>query len=414
MTETPTGTQTGPLTGIRILDLSRILAGPVCTQLLGDYGADVIKIEKPGAGDDTRKWGPPFVQDADGNDTEESTFYLCANRNKRSVAVDISLADGQALIRKLLAKCDVLIENFRVGALAKYGLGYDDLRDEFPALVYCSITGFGQTGPYRDRAGYDFLAQGMGGIMSVTGEPAGMPMKTGIGIADIMTGMHASTGILAALRHRDATEMGQHIDLSLFETQISWLYYHAVEYLNTGENPDRLGNAHANIVPYEVFETADGHLILAAGNDGQFVNFCAAAGAPELAANPDFATNSDRIRNRDELLPKIRDILRSRTTDDWVSTLETAGVPCGPINTLDRVFDDPHAKARGMAIEMPHPQAGSVNLVAAPAKMSETPVTYRRPPPVRGEHTVEVLRDMLGLTDGEIVRLRNDGVAEGE
>jgi len=354
------------------------------------------------------------VKDAEGNDTEESTFYLCANRNKRSVAVDISLADGQALIRKLLAKCDVLIENFRVGALAKYGLGYDDLRDEFPALVYCSITGFGQTGPYRDRAGYDFLAQGMGGIMSVTGEPAGMPMKTGIGIADIMTGMHASTGILAALRHRDATGMGQHIDLSLFETQISWLYYHAVEYLNTGENPDRLGNAHANVVPYEVFETADGHVILAAGNDGQFVNFCAAAGVPELAANPDFATNPDRIRNRDELLPKIRDILRSRTTDDWVSTLETAGVPCGPINTLDRVFDDPHAKARGMAIEMPHPQAGSVNLVAAPAKMSETPVTYRRPPPVRGEHTVEVLRDVLGLTDGEIARLRNHGVAEGE
>ena len=404
----------GPLAGIRILDLSRILAGPICTQLLGDYGADVIKIEKPGAGDDTRSWGPPFVKDADGNDTEESTFYLSANRNKRSVAIDIAKPEGQVLIRQLLAKCDVLIENFRVGTLARYGLGYDDLRDDFPALVYCSITGFGQTGPYRDRAGYDFLAQGMGGIMSVTGEPDGMPMKVGIGIADLMTGMHASTGILAALRHRDATGDGQHIDLSLFETQISWLYYHAVEYLNTGRDPDRLGNAHANVVPYEVFETSDGHVILAAGNDGQFANFCAAAGIPDLAANPDFATNPARIRNRKTLLPQIRDILRTRTADDWIATLEQAGVPCGPINTLSRVFDDPHVRDRGMAIEMPHPQSGTVKLVASPAKMSETPVTYRRPPPVRGQHTSEVLRDLLGLADEEISRLRQDGIAEGE
>jgi len=404
----------GPLAGIRILDLSRILAGPICTQLLGDYGADVIKIEKPGAGDDTRSWGPPFVKDADGNDTEESTFYLSANRNKRSVAIDIAKPEGQVLIRRLLAKCDVLIENFRVGTLARYGLGYDDLRDDFPALVYCSITGFGQTGPYRDRAGYDFLAQGMGGIMSVTGEPAGMPMKVGIGIADVMTGMHASTGILAALRHRDATGAGQHIDLSLFETQISWLYYHAVEYLNTGHNPDRLGNAHANVVPYEVFETLDGHVILAAGNDGQFANFCAAAGIPDLAADPSFATNPARIRNRETLLPKIRDILRTRSTDDWIAILEQIGVPCGPINTLSHVFDDPHVQERGMAIEMPHAQSGTVKLVAAPAKMSETPVTYRRPPPVRGEHTSEVLRDLLGLADEEISQLRQDGIAEGE
>lgn len=404
----------GPLAGIRILDLSRILAGPVCTQLLGDYGADVIKIEKPGAGDDTRTWGPPFVKDADGNDTGESTFYLCANRNKRSVAIDIAKGDGQRLVRQLLTKCDVLIENFRVGALARYGLGYDDLRDEFPGLVYCSITGFGQTGPYRDRAGYDFLAQGMGGIMSVTGEPDGMPMKTGIGIADVMTGMHASTSILAALRHRDATGAGQHIDLSLFETQISWLYYHAVEYLNTGENPARLGNAHANVVPYEVFETSDGHVILAAGNDAQFANFCRVADLPELAASPDFATNPLRIRNREALLPRIRDTFRSRSTDDWVTALEDAGVPCGPINTLDRVFDDPHVVAREMAIEMPHAEAEPVKLVAAPAKMSETPVSYRRPPPVRGEHTVEVLRDLLGMRPEDIARLRSDGVAEGE
>lgn len=400
----------GPLAGIRILDLSRILAGPICTQLLGDYGADVIKIEKPGDGDDTRSWGPPFVKDADGNDTRESTFYLSANRNKRSVAVDIATPEGQALIRKLLSKCDVLIENFRFGALRKYKLGFEDLRDSFPGLVYCSITGFGQTGPYRDRAGYDFLAQGMGGIMSVTGPPDGMPMKVGIGIADIMTGMHASTAILAALRHRDATGAGQQIDLSLFETQISWLYYHAVEYLNTGNNPERLGNAHASVVPYEVFETSDGHVILAAGNDGQFARFCEAAGVPALATDPAYATNPKRIENRKELLPKIRDIFRQRKTDDWVALLEEAGVPCGPINTLERVFDDPQAQARGMAIEMPHPQAGKVGLVAAPAKLSETPVSYRRAPPTCGEHTTEVLRDLLGMTDTEIERLEADGI----
>jgi len=404
----------GPLAGIRVLDLSRILAGPVCTQLLGDYGADVIKIEKPGAGDDTRSWGPPFIKDADGNDTEESTFYLCANRNKRSVAIDITTRDGQQLIRRLLSKCDVLIENFRVGALGRYGLGYDDLRDEFPTLVYCSITGFGQTGPYRDRAGYDFLAQGMGGIMSVTGEPDGMPMKTGIGIADVMTGMHASTSILAALRHRDATGQGQHIDLSLLETQISWLYYHAVEYLNTGHNPDRLGNAHANVVPYEVFETSDGHVILAAGNDGQFAKFCEVAGLHALPHKPEYRTNPQRIKNRNTLLPHIRDAFRERTTDYWVSALENAGVPCGPINTLDRVFDDPHVIDREMAIDMPHAEADSVRLVAAPAKMSETPVTYRRPPPVRGEHTIEVLEGVLGLREEEIVRLESDGVTESK
>ena len=404
---------TGPLAGIRILDVSRILAGPVCTQLLGDYGADIIKIEKPGAGDDTRTWGPPFVKDADGNDTGESTFYLSANRNKRSVAIDIAKPAGQALIRRLIPRCDALIENFRFGTLGKYSLGYDDLRDSFPGLVYCSITGFGQTGPYRDRAGYDFLAQGMGGIMSVTGEPDGMPMKTGIGIADIMTGMHASTAILAALRHRDATGQGQHIDLSLFETQISWLYYHAVEYLNTGRDPDRLGNAHASVVPYEVFETSDGHVILAAGNDVQFARFCEVAGVPEFAADPDYATNPKRIENRKRLIPQIRDLFAARSTDDWIESLEKAGVPCGPINTLSRVFDDPQTKARGMAIEMPHPQAGSVGLVAAPAKLSETPVSYRRAPPVRGEHTTEVLRDVCGLRDEEIARLRADGIIEG-
>ncbi|MEK9645322.1 MAG: CaiB/BaiF CoA-transferase family protein [Alphaproteobacteria bacterium] len=403
---------TGPLSGIRILDLSRILSGPICTQLMGDYGADVIKIEKPGAGDDTRKWGPPFVKDKDGNDTQESMFYLSANRNKRSVAVDIARPEGQALIRRMLSRCDVLIENFRYGTLGRYGLGYEDLRNSFPELVYCSITGFGHTGPYRDRAGYDFLAQGMGGIMSVTGEPEGMPMKVGIGIADIMTGMHASTAILAALRHRDATGQGQHIDLSLFDTQISWLYYHAVEYLNTGHNPDRLGNAHASVVPYEVFETSDGHVILAAGNDGQFARFCDVASVPELAADPAFATNPKRIENREALLPKIRELFRARTTDDWIASLEQVGVPCGPINTLDRVFADPQTRERGVAIDMPHPQAGAVGLVAAPAKLSETPIDYRRPPPIRGEHTDEVLRDVMKMSDEEIARLRADGIIE--
>ena len=330
------------------------------------------------------------------------------------VAIDIAKPEGQRLVRRLLAKCDLLIENFRVGALARYGLGYDDLRDEFPSLIYCSITGFGQTGPYRDRAGYDFLAQGMGGIMSVMGEPDGMPMKTGIGIADVMTGTHAPTATLAALRHRDGTGQGQHMDLSLFETQISWLYYHAVKYLNTGGSPARHGNAHANVVPYEVFATADSHVILAAGNDGQFAKFCQVAGRPELAADPDYATNPARIRNRNRLLPMVRELFAKRTTDDWVVALETAGVPCGPINTLDQVFADKHVRERGMEIEMPHPLSGSVKLVAASTKMSETPVTYRRPPPVRSEHTGEVPRDVLGTKDGEISRLNADEVAEGK
>ena len=402
---------TGALDGIRVLDLSRILAGPVCTQLFGDYGAEIIKIERPDAGDDTRKWGPPYITDADGNETTESAFYLSANRNKRSVAIDIATPAGQALIRRLLVKCDVLIENFRVGTLARYGLGYDDLKDDFPDLVYCSITGFGQTGPYANRAGYDYLAQGMGGIMSITGEPDGAPMKVGVGIADIMTGMHSAVAILGALRHRDATGTGQHIDLALLDSQISWLTYHAVEYLNTGHNPDRLGNAHAAVVPYGVFETSDGHVILAAGNDGQFRAFCTTAGRPEIADDPRFATNPNRIRNRDALNPILNEIFAVRTTDDWIATLESAGVPCGPINTLDRVFDDPQVTARGMAIEMDHPLSGSgkVALAANPAKLSETPLTYRRPPPILGQHTEEVLRELLGADEAEIEALRGSG-----
>ncbi|NQU71153.1 MAG: CoA transferase [Rhodospirillales bacterium] len=401
----------GALDGIRVLDLSRILAGPMCTQLMGDYGAEIIKVERPGVGDDTRKWGPHCINDENGDPTTESAFYLSANRNKRSVAIDIAAPAGQALIRRLLPKCDVLIENFKAGALARYGLGYDDLKDEFPGLVYCSITGFGQTGPYASRAGYDYLAQGMGGIMSVTGEPDGAPIKVGVGIADIMTGMHSAVAVLAALRHRDATGQGQHIDLALLDTQVSWLAYHAVEYLNTGTNPDRLGNAHASVVPYGVFPTADGHVILAAGNDAQFRQFCESADRPELAQDPRFTTNLLRIENRDALKLILDEIFTARTTDDWITLLEVAGVPCGPINTLDRVFADPQVEARSMAIEMEHPLAGSgkVALAANPAKLTGTPLTYRRPPPTLGQHTEEVLAEMLDLTGDELAALRKTG-----
>ncbi|MEE2970235.1 MAG: CoA transferase [Pseudomonadota bacterium] len=404
----------GALDGIRVLDLSRILAGPTCTQLMGDYGAEIIKIERPGEGDDTRKWGPHCINDANGDATTESAFYLSANRNKRSVAIDIATPAGQALIRRLLPKCDVLIENFRVGALSRYGLGHDDLRDDFPALVYCSITGFGQFGPYANRAGYDYLAQGMGGIMSVTGEPDGDPIKVGVGIADIMTGMHGAVAVLSALRHRDATGKGQHIDLALLDSQISWLAYHAVEYLNTGRNPDRLGNAHASVVPYGVFPTGDGHVILAAGNDAQFRQFCETVERPDLAEDPRFATNTLRIENREAIKPILDGIFATRATDDWITLLELAGVPCGPINTIDRVFNDPQVASRGMAIDMDHPLAGSgkVTLAANPAKLSETPLAYHRAPPTLGQHTDEVLAEMLDMTDGELKNLRMDGTIE--
>ena len=404
----------GALNGIRVLDLSRILAGPICTQLMGDYGAEIIKVERPGVGDDTRKWGPPFISDTEGADTTESAFYLSANRNKRSVAIDISAPAGQALIRRLLPKCDVLIENFKVGALARYGLGHDDLKDDFPGLVYCSITGFGQTGPYAGRAGYDYLAQGMGGIMSVTGEPDGDPIKVGVGIADIMTGMHAAVAVLSALRHRDATGKGQHIDLALLDSQISWLAYHAVEYLNTGKNPDRLGNAHASVVPYGVFPTRDGHVILAAGNDSQFRQFCETVERRDLADDPRFTTNTLRIQNREILKPILDDIFAARGAADWITLLELAGVPCGPINTIDRVFNDLHVASRCMAIEMDHPLSagGKVALVANPAKLTETPLAYRRAPPTLGQHTDEVLSEMLEMTDIELIKLRTNGTIE--
>ncbi len=388
----------GPLEGLKILDLSRILAGPTCTQLLGDLGADVIKIERPGAGDDTRKWGPPYVTGKDGKPTSESAYYLSSNRNKRSVAIDIASVEGAALIKKLAAKCDVLIENFKQGGLAKYGLAYDDLKEKLPALVYCSITGFGQTGPNAHRAGSDLLAQGFGGIMSLTGEPGGEPMKVGVGIADVMTGMYASTAILAALRHRDKTGEGQHIDLALVDTQISWLVNEGVNYLLSGKEPKRRGNQHPNIVPYQVFEVADGHIIVAVGNDSQFARFCGIIGAAELARDPRFTTNQQRLANREALLEIIARHMKMLGKDDVLSKMEDQGVPGGPINTISQAFASPQVQAREMIIEMPHESAksGHVSLLGNPVKMSKTPVTYRRSPPLCGEHTDEVLEEWLG------------------
>jgi crotonobetainyl-CoA:carnitine CoA-transferase CaiB-like acyl-CoA transferase len=396
-------TPSGPLAGLRILDLTRILAGPTCTQLLGDLGADVIKIEKPGAGDDTRKWGPPYVNDAEGHPTNESAYYLCTNRNKRSVTIDMSKPEGAELLLRLLEQCDVLIENFKAGGLAKYGLDYGSLRERFPGLVYCSITGFGQTGPNAHRPGYDVLAQGMGGIMSLTGEPDGQPMKVGVGITDVMCGMYAATSILAALRHRDSTGIGQHIDLALVDSQVAWLINEGTNYLMSGDLPVRRGTAHPNIVPYQVFASADGHVIVAVGNDAQYQRFCQAVGVPHLAADPRFTTNTDRIRERQTLVPLIAEALAELPSGQILAALEQAGVPSSPVNDLAQVFDDPQTHARDMHIKMQHPLAGSgtVDLIGNPIKMSATPVTYRRPPPPLGLDTDDVLDELLGLSPDE-------------
>ncbi len=401
----------GPLAGIRILDLTRVLAGPSCTQLLGDLGADVIKIEKPGEGDDTRRWGPPNVRDAAGADTAESAYYLSTNRNKRSVSIDVARPEGAALVRRLAARSDVLVENFKVGGLAKYGLAYSDLRDELPRLVYCSITGFGQTGPNAHRPGYDFLAQGMGGVMSITGDPSGEPVKVGVAIADIMCGMYATTAILAALRHRDATGQGQHIDIGLADTQVAWLYNEGMNYLLGGRVPTRRGNAHANIVPYQVFETSDGHVIVAVGNDAQFRRLCDFLGRPDLGTDPRYATNPARTANREELVPLIASLLKTRTRAEVLEGLEARGVPVGPVNDIAQAFAEPQVAARDMLITMAHPLAasGEVALIGNPVKFSQSPVTYRRPPPTLGEHTDEVLAEVLGLDAAARRRLRDDG-----
>jgi crotonobetainyl-CoA:carnitine CoA-transferase CaiB-like acyl-CoA transferase len=403
-----------PLDGIRIFDLTRILAGPTCTQALGDLGADVIKIERAGAGDDTRKWGPPYIADKDGKPTNESAYYLSANRNKRSISLDLSKPEGQALARKLIAKCDVFVENFKVGDLAKFDLDYETLAEEFPKLVYCSITGFGQTGPYAPRAGYDMLAQGLGGIMSITGPaegtPGGQPHKVGVGIADIMTGMYAAVSILAALRHRDRTGEGQHIDMALLDTQVSWLANEGMNYLVSGKVPKRQGNAHPNIVPYEVFGCADGFVILAVGNDGQFAKFCDFADRPELAKDPKFATNPARVANRVEIVKLVNEILKAKPQAHWIEGLAKAGVPCSPVNDIKQVFEDPQVEARGMKIEMPHAAGVNVKLIASPIKMSKTPPRYRHAPPVCGQHTDKVLSELLGFDAKEVAGLRARGV----
>ena len=411
-------TNTGPLKGLRILDLSRILAGPTCTQILGDLGADVIKVERPGAGDDTRKWGPPYVKDSDGNDTSESAYYLCANRNKRSLTVDITKQEGQQIIRKLAAKCDVLIENYKVGGLKKYGLDYSAMKEEFPDLIYCSISGFGQTGPKSHRLGYDFMIQAMGGIMSVTGEPDGSPMKVGVGIADVMCGMYAAVSILAAVRHRDqsgnsaAGGNGQHIDLSLLDSQAAWLINSGSNYLTSGDNQHRLGNAHPNIVPYQAFQTSDSFFVLAVGNEIQFRKFCEFAGAPELPEDPRFKTNTDRVKNRKILAPVLNELTQRNSTQFWLEGLEKLQVPCGPVNTIKDVFDDPQIQHREMEISMPHPLSGKgqVSLIGSPVKMSETPVSYRNAPPTLGQHTDEILEEVLGMDEDERRVLANNGV----
>ncbi len=391
----------GPLAGLRVLDLTRILAGPTCTQLLGDLGADIIKVEKPGEGDDTRKWGPPYVEGPNGEPTSESAYYLSSNRNKRSVAIDIASEEGAQLIRQLAAKCDVLIENFKAGGLVKYGLAYDDLKNDLPGLVYCSISGFGQTGPNNHRAGYDLLAQGFGGIMSLTGEPGGEPMKVGVGIADVMTGMYASTAILAALRHRDATGEGQYIDISLVDTQISWMVNEGVNYLLSGEEPQRRGNQHPNIVPYQVFEVSDGHILVAVGNDAQFSKFCTILGADELAADTRFMTNQNRLANRQALLAKLEKIMLQQDKQPLLAEMERQHVPGGPIHTISEAFATPQVAAREMLIDMPfkHAASGKVSLIGNPVKFSKTPVTYRRPPPLCGEHTDEVLAELFGANE---------------
>ncbi len=388
----------GPLAGLRVLDLTRILAGPTCTQLLGDYGADVIKVEKPGAGDDTRGWGPPYVQGKDGQATRESAYYLSSNRNKRSIAVDIATGEGADVIRRLAAKCDILVENFKVGGLAKYGLDYAAMQAIKPGLIYCSITGFGQTGPNASRPGYDLMAQGYGGMMSLTGEPDGEPMKVAVGVADIMCGMYASTAILAALRHRDLTGEGQHIDVALVDTQVAWLVNEGVNYLTSGEVPKRRGNQHANIVPYQVFEVSDGFVIVAVGNDAQFARFCGMLGHPDLAENTDYQTNEARIINRDALITTLVDIIRGFTKSAVLDGLKAVSVPCGAIQNLDEVFASDQVIAREMKVTMEHPlsASGTIDLIGNPVKFSTTPVEYRLAPPVCGADTDEILQDWLG------------------
>lgn len=410
MTDTNEARAGGALSGLRVLDMSRILAGPWAGQTLGDLGADVVKIERPGLGDDTRGWGPPFLKDRDGAETDVASYFLCANRNKRSVTLDIATPEGQRIVRALAEKADVLIENYKVGGLAQYGLDYASLSAANPRLVYCSITGFGQDGPYAARAGYDFLIQAMGGLMSITGgregEPGAGPQKVGVAITDVVTGLYATIGVLAALSARDKTGRGQHVDIALLDAQIASLANQATNFFASGVSPQRLGNAHPNIVPYQDFATRDGSLILAVGNDAQFARAATVLGHAEWGKDPRFSTNRARVANRVDLVSMIAGAVRARDTADWIAALEAVGVPCGPVNALADVFEDPHVQARGVRVEVPHETAGSVSLVASPIRLSDTPVEYRSAPPVLGAETEEVLADWLGLGGSEIEALR--------
>lgn len=399
---------TGPLAGVRVFDLTRVLAGPTAAQMLGDLGADVIKIERPGAGDDTRGFAPPFVPG-----TEESAYFAGVNRNKRSVALDLAKPEGQAIARRLIAHCDVLIENFKVGALAKYGLSYGSLKDHFPRLIYCSITGFGQTGPYSKRPGYDSLIQAMGGVMSLTGEPNGMPQKVGVPVADLFAGLYGCIGILAALRHRERTGEGQQIDIGMLDAHVAWLANQGMNYLATGEDPPRLGNQHPNIVPYQVFATADGHIVLSIGNDPTFRRFCEHFDLSHLLADPRFSSNAKRVENRALVTETLAPILAQHPTRWWVEKLEALAIGCGPINRLSQVFADPQVKAREMVFEMEDarlPPGQALKLIANPVRLSKTPVNYRAPPPRLGEHTETVLGELLGLDATEVGDLRARGV----
>ncbi len=391
-----------PLAGIKVLDLSRVLAGPWCSQNLADLGADVYKVERPGSGDDTRGWGPPYLKDASGADTGEAAYYLSTNRNKRSIAIDIASPEGAQLVREMAAKCDILVENFKVGGLKKYGLDYDTLKAINPRLIYCSITGFGQTGPMAALPGYDFMIQGMGGLMSITGErddlPGGGPQKAGVAVTDLITGMYATVAIMGALQERNRSGLGQFIDVALLDCHVAMLANQNLNYMTSGVAPTRAGNAHQNVVPYQVFASSDGHLIVATGNDSQYRAYCQVIGRPDLATNPDYVTNSQRLVNRVVLIKELEAIMQTRTRDEWIAALQNVGVPCGPINNIEQVFATPQVKAREIWKTLPHPTAGTAPTTANPIRYSETPIQYRMAPPLLGQHTEEILSE-LGLAN---------------
>jgi len=408
------GAAKGALAGIRVLDLSRVLAGPWAGQILGDLGADVIKVERPGRGDDTRSWGPPYLNDDRGEATSESAYYLSANRNKQSVTIDITKPDGQRLLKDLVAESDVLLENFKVGGLKRYGLDYESLAAINPRLIYCSITGFGQDGPYAERPGYDFLIQGMGGLMSITGhpdgEPGGGPVKAGVALTDITTGLYAAIAVLAAVNHRHQSGEGQHIDMALLDVQVATLANQAMNFLTSGTAPGRMGNAHPNIVPYQTFPAADGDIIVTIGNDDQFARFCDVAGRPDWASDARYATNAARVANRDTLIPALRQTTVMRTSEEWLRLLEQAGVPGGPVNTIEQVFENPQVRHRGLRIDLSHPLKARLGLVGSPLRLSASPVRYASAPPLLGEHTERVLADLLGLDADHVAQLKADGV----